>query len=522
MDFRKTFRPWNPQTYAHQTLTPAQVLPEDDLVFFLIELVPQLDLTPFYAYYERETRGAPPFDVAMMATLLTYSYCVGVFSSRRIAAACERNLAFLAIVGDQRPDFRTISDFRKIHEARFQDLFVEVLRVAGELGMVKLGNLALDGSKFRAHASRHKAMSYGYMKKEVERLQAEVAALLQQAEQIDAEQDAMLGSRRGDELPAELKRRQERLQAIEAAMRRLEQEAKDQAEVQRRERAEAEAQRQATGKKAGGRPPKEISDTPEERAQTNFTDAEAKIMKVSNKGFDYCFNAQAMVDGAHQIIVAAETCDAANDKEQAVPMADATLANLEAAGIEWPQGVAAKDTEPAVPMADDTLANLEAAGIEWPQGVAAKDTEPAVPMADDTRSSGEAIGIEQPQDQGQPATAGQTVAVAQRIPLNADNGYFSEGNVGGLEARGFDPHVATGRQKHNQPQAASASGPPPEEATVKERMAYKLRTKEGRACYAKRKQIVEPVFGQIKQGAASGSSCCAACKRSGRNGSWCV
>ena len=149
----------------------------------------------------------------MMATLLTYSYCVGVFSSRRIAAACERILAFLAIVGDQRPDFRTISDFRKIHEARFQDLFVEVLRVAGELGMVKLGNLALDGSKFRAHASRHKAMSYGYMKKEVERLRAEVAALLQQAEQVDAEQDAMLGSRRGDELPAELKRRQERLQA---------------------------------------------------------------------------------------------------------------------------------------------------------------------------------------------------------------------------------------------------------------------------------------------------------------------
>ncbi len=470
MEFRKTNRPWNPQTYAHQTLTPAQVLPEDDLVFFLIELVPQLDLTPFYAYYERETRGAPPFDVAMMATLLTYSSCVGVFSSRRIAAACERNLAFLAIVGDQRPDFRTISNFRKIHEARFQDLFVEVLRVAGELGMVKLGNLALDGSKFRAHASRHKAMSYGSVKKEVERLRAEVAALLQQAEQVDAEQDAMLGSRRGDELPAELKRRQERLQAIEAAMRRLEQEAKDQAEVQRRERAEAEAQRQASGKKAGGRPPKEISDTPEERAQTNFTDSEAKIMKVSNKGFDYCFNAQAMVDEAHQIIVAAETCDAANDKEQAVPMADAALANLEAAGIEWPHGVAAKDTEPAVPMADAT------------------------------RSSGEATGIEQPQDQSQAVTAGQTAAVAQRIPLSADNGYFSESNVGGLEARGFDPHLATGRQKHNQPQAASASGPPPEEATVKERMAYKLRTKEGRACYAKRKQIVEPVFGQIKQG----------------------
>jgi transposase len=467
MESRKTFREWKPEHYAHQAMTPAEVLPEDDLVFFLIELIPQLDLTPFSAYYERETRGAPPFDVAMMATLLIYSYCVGVFSSRKIAAACERNLAFLALVGDQQPDFRTISDFRKIHHQRFQDLFVEVLRVAGELGMVKLGNLALDGSKVRANASRHKAMSYGYMTKEVERLRAEVAALLQQAEQTDAEQDAMLGSRRGDELPEELKRRQERLQAIEEAMRRLEQEAKDQAEVQRRERAEAEAQRQASGKKAGGRPPKPISDTPEERAQTNFTDPTSKIMKVSNKGFDYCFNAQAMVDQAHQIIVAAETCDAANDKEQAVPMAEATVANLEAAGIEWP--------------------------------APAHTDEPAVLPAETTPASGEAAGLERPHDPDPSAVAGSPAAAA-RIPLSADNGYFSEANVGSLEARGFDPHIATGRQKHNPGAGPQAADPPPAGATVKERMAHKLRTRAGRARYAQRKQIVEPVFGQIKQG----------------------
>ena len=175
MESRKTFRDWSPKDYAHQPVIPAEILAEDDLVFFLIELVPQLDLTPFYAYYERETRGAPPFDVAMMTTLLVYSYCVGVFSSRKIAAACERNLTFLAIVGHQRPDFRTISDFRKIHLERFEDFFVEVLRFAAALGMVKLGNLSLAGSKFRANASRHKAMSYGYMTKEVERLRAEVA-----------------------------------------------------------------------------------------------------------------------------------------------------------------------------------------------------------------------------------------------------------------------------------------------------------------------------------------------------------
>jgi transposase len=434
MESRKTFRPWTPQDYARQTLIPAEILPEDDLVFFLIELIPQLDLDPFYAYYQRETRGAPPYDVAMMTTLLIYSYCVGVFSSRKIAAACERNLAFLALVGDQRPDFRTISDFRKLHLRRVQDLFVEVLRVAGELGMVKLGNLSVDGSKIRANASRHKAMSYGFMKQEVERLRSEVAALLQQAEQADAEQDAALGSRRGDELPEELKRRQQRLQAIEAAMRRLEQEAKEQAEHQRRERAEAEAQRQAEGRPARGRPPQVISEEPEDKAQTSFTDPESKIMKVSNKGFDYCFNAQVVVDEAHQIILAAAVSAAANDKQQGLPMGAATLANLEAAQIERPQ------------------------------------------------------------------ESGATEGDCPPIPLSGDNGYFSEDQVKGLEAQGFDPHIATGRQKHHQVGVAEAAGPPPAGATVKERMAHKLRTKEGRACYAKRKQIVEPVFGQIKQG----------------------
>ena len=441
MESRKTFRDWSPKDYAHQPVIPAEILAEDDLVFFLIELVPQLDLTPFYAYYERETRGAPPFDVAMMTTLLVYSYCVGVFSSRKIAAACERNLTFLAIVGHQRPDFRTISDFRKIHLERFEDFFVEVLRFAAALGMVKLGNLSLAGSKFRANASRHKAMSYGYMTKEVERLRAEVADLLKQAEQTDAAQDAMLGSRRGDELPEELKRREQRLQVIEAAMRRLEQEAKEAAEVQRRERAEAEAQRQAREKKRRGPEPQPISDAPAEKAQTNFTDPDAKIMKTSNKGFDYGFNAQAVVDEAHQIIVAAELSAAANDKQQAVPLADATLANLQAAGIERPV-----------------------------EGCPSETAE------------------------------GETEMKPKAIPLSADNGYFSESNVGDLETRGFDPHLATGRQKHNQPPAKESSSEAPKAATVKERMTAKLRTEKGRACYAKRKQIIEPVFGQIKQG----------------------
>jgi len=195
---RKKYRPWNPEAYAQQAFSPADRLPEDDLVFFLLDIVAQLDLDAFYASYEVETRGQPPFKPSMLVCLLLYSYCVGVYSSRKIAKACERNLAFLAIVGDDRPDFRTISDFRKGHLQLLAELFVQVLQLAAEAGMVRLGNVAFDGSKFTGQASRHKAMSYGYMIKEEARLKDEIKALLEQADKTDAEEDAVHGSRRGD------------------------------------------------------------------------------------------------------------------------------------------------------------------------------------------------------------------------------------------------------------------------------------------------------------------------------------
>jgi transposase len=280
----KTYRPWNPDHYRQESHSPAAKLPEDDLVFFLLDTVPHLDLSRFYAPYEDETRGAPPYDPKMMVCLLLYAYCVGVFSSRKIARACERNLAFIAIVGKDRPDFRTISDFRKLHLQAFLDIFVEVVRIAAEAGLVKLGNVSTDGTKVQGNASRHKAMSYGYMKKEVERLREEIEALVTQAYQQDAEDDAALGSRRGDELPAELARREDRLATIEAAMRRLEARAKAEAEAERTRRAEAEAERQRTGKKRRGRAPKEVDETPLDKAQMSFTDPELHIMKTNNKG----------------------------------------------------------------------------------------------------------------------------------------------------------------------------------------------------------------------------------------------
>jgi transposase len=446
---RKKYRPWKPEAYAVQAFTPAERLDQGDLVFFLLEAVPRLDLKAFYASYEVETRGAPPFDPAMMACLLLYSYGVGVYSSRKIATACERNLAFLAIVGDDRPDFRTISDFRKEHLGALPGLFDQVLGLAAELGMLGLGKLAFDGSKIKANASRHKAMSYGYMKKEKARLRAEIEALLKQAQETDAQEDAALGSRRGDELPAELARREGRLETIAAGMKRLEEHAKAEAEAEQQRRAEAEAQRERAGQKRRGKEPKPISAEPADKAQTNFTDPEMKIMPQSNKGFDYSGNAQVSVDAMHQIIVACFVTSAANDVQQAVPLAQATLDNLERAGVGLPQG-----------------------------------------------------------GDGQ----------ARKIAALADTGYFSAAAVAGLEGLGFDPYVATKRQKHHEvegPCEALAAA-----ATARERMAAKLRTPAGKAVYARRKVIVEPVFGQVK--GARGFRAFSLRGAEKVNGEWCL
>ncbi len=334
---RKTYRQWDPEAYRHHAHAPDAKLPEDDLVFFLLDVVPHLDLSKIYAPYEDQLRGAPPFDPRLMTCLLLYAYAVGVYSSRKIALACERNLAFLAIVGDDRPDFRTISDFRKLHQEAFAELFLQVLQLAHEAGLVQLGLWATDGSKVPGNASRHKAMSYDHLHKESVRLQAEIADLLTQAQQLDSAEDAVLGSRRGDELPAELRFREQRLAKIQQAKARLEEQARAAAEAERERRAQADAERQQQGRQASGRPPAPVSEVPEAKAQTNFTDPELKMMPQPNKGWEYSGNAQVVVDDACGIIVACDVVMQTNDKQQAVPMAQQALANLEAAGIERPR-----------------------------------------------------------------------------------------------------------------------------------------------------------------------------------------
>lgn len=323
----KTYRPWSPN---QQYLLPPSVqdwLPGNDLVYFLLDTVNELDISAIIRVYEQETRGFPPFHPRMMVALLLYSYCRGIFSSRKIMHACQERLSFKVIVGDDTPNFRTISDFRKLHLAKLQQLFVQVLQLCREAGLVKLGHIALDGTKVKANASRHKAMSYGRMKQEEKRLTEEIKQLLERAESIDEQEDAAYGvDCRGDELPEELSRRQSRLKRIQEAKKALEAKARAAAAEARKQQEEQDAHNADKPKR--GRRRKAVSEVPADNKQYNFTDPESSIMKANNKGWDQCGNAQAAVDSKNQIIVACDVTNESNDKQQFVPLLEQAEENI--------------------------------------------------------------------------------------------------------------------------------------------------------------------------------------------------
>jgi transposase len=409
----KTYRDWSPDQSYLLPPSPHDWLPEDDLVYFLLDTIATIDLAAIFAHYERESRGRPPFHPRMMVALLLYCYATGTRSSRKIMRRCRTDVACRIIVGDDIPDFRTISDFRKTHLARLEALFVEVLKLCALAGLAKVGTIALDGTKVKANASRHKAMSYERMKQEEERLKEEVARLLAEAETTDAAEDVAHGpDRSGEGLPAELARRQSRLAAIRRARAELEERA-------RKEATDEAARREAEGKAPPKTAPADAVPGPKD--QINFTDPESRIMPASNKGWDQCGNAQAVANEA-QVILAADVTDQTNDKRQALPMMDQARENLDAAGVRRAIG----------------------AGL-------------------------------------------------------MDSGYYSENNTAELERRGIDPYVATARLKHHEEIPPVPRGRIPDGLTAKQRMARKLRTKKGREKYARRKAIIEPIFGQMKQ-----------------------
>jgi transposase len=394
-------------------------LPADHPARWVDDLVEHgLDLAPFYDDYI-EARGAPRYDPRLMLKLLIFGYSNGITSSRALERRCHHDVAFMFLTAQAAPDFVAISRFRKRHLTAFTALFTQALSLCAQAGLVSLGRVALDGSKIRASASRHRAMSYDRMVRAEGELAAEVEALLADAERTDAAEDAVHGDRRGDELPAELARREGRLAAIRKAKSDLEAEhvakARAKAEQAATKRGGGEAEVAAAGDEA------EAAAVVPPKTQRSFTDPDSRIMKTSDGSFHYCYNAQTVVDEDSQVILST------------------TLVPSGADNPELPGAL--------LDLAD----SLQAAGIE-----------------------------ELPET------------------LLADAGYFSESNVEAVTEAGIDPLIATGRQKHGETPPAAPRGGIPKGLTPKQRMTRKLRTKKGSADYARRKAIVEPVFGQMK------------------------
>ena len=302
----KTFRPYDPEQILVLPPSLNEWLPKHHLVYFVSDVVESLDLSAIHASYEEE-RGYPPYHPQLMTKLWLYAYACGVRSSRKVERATREDVAFRVLCAGNEPDFRTLAAFRRRHLEALGSLFVKVLQLCRVAGLAKLGHVAIDGTKVKANASKHKAMSYGRMRQEEARLRAEVKKMLAESEAIDTAEDAKYGAdRRADELPAELAYRQTRLKKIQEAKAALEQEAR--------------AARQRKGK--GRRTP-----TPE--AQRNFTDPESRIMLSGDQAFVQAYNGQLAVDADHQVIVAAVVVQASNDKQQLIPMVEAVADNCE-------------------------------------------------------------------------------------------------------------------------------------------------------------------------------------------------
>jgi transposase len=410
----KGFRAWK---IDEAQLLPPRVqdyVPKDHLSRLIVSLVREsLDLSGIVGSYASGL-GQPPFDPWMMTTLLLHGYASGIYSSRRIARAAVERADFMMIVACDPPDFRTISEFRRRHLKALAALFVQVLKLAEKAGLVKLGHVALDGTKIKANASQHKAMSYDRMKKREAELKAEVDRWLEAAEAADREEDKLYGERRGDEMPDWVADKEKRLQKIRAAKAELEAEARASAAAEMKARSEAEERRKTEGHKKSGRKAAPAKQEPDGKAQRNFTDPESRVLKTKD-GYIQGYNAQAAVDGDHQIIVAQTLTNSSSDQAQLAPLLNGIKTNL-------------------------------------------------------GRNPDE---------------------------VSADAGYCSDANLHTIKRRRIDGYIATGRQKHGTSSATAKKSFPAGSLIAK--MSTKLKRAGYRSRYRLRKQIVEPVFGQIKQ-----------------------
>ena len=412
----KTYRPYEPDQILLLPPSLKEWLPTGHLAHFLADTVERLDLSAITSVYEREKRGYPPYHPVMMTKVWLYAYSVGLSSSRKVERLVIEDVAFRMLAANNRPDFRTLADFRKRHLGALHGLFHQVLKLCQKAGLVKLGHVAIDSSKMKANASKHKAMSYARMKDELDRLLKEdIKRWFDECDRVDAEEDKLYGpDKRGDELPKELQDPETRKKKIEEALKELEREAKEESEARDKK---IEALRKEDPEAAGKL--KKKSPTPDPKAQKNFTDPDSRIMPAPGErtSFIQAYSCQAAVDDKAQIIVAADVTQQSADNDFAVPM------------------------------------------------------------------------------------VGQVAANTGRFPQKTtmDAGFFSGKAVRDLEAFGVDPYICPDRVKHGDRRSVAPRGRIPAGLSMKERMRRKLSTKRGRAIYALRKGVVEPVFGQIKQ-----------------------
>jgi transposase len=390
-------------------------LPEEHLARFVVDIVDRLDLSGVTSQYRG--RGSDAYHPALLLSLLIYGYATGVYSSRRIRQATFDSVAFRYIAADQHPDHDTISMFRQRFLPQLKALFVQVLVLANEMKVLRLGKISLDGTKVQANASKHSALSYGHALKQEEQLRAEVAELFRLAQQADAAETP-----EGMSVPEELARREQRLKAIEAAKAKIEARAQERFQREQaddeQKRMQRQMQEQSTGKKPRGREPPPPQAGPRQTDQINLTDEESRILPASGGGFTQGYNAQLAVDVDSLLIVGHGVVQAANDKQQVKPMLE--------------------------------------------------------------------------QLQTLPASMGKIDT------LIADAGYFSATNVDACVQTRVEPLIATGREAHHRSLWAQDAPVESEPATNVDRMRRRLRGKEGRALYAKRKCTVEPVIGIIK------------------------
>jgi len=499
----KTFRHYDPEQVHLLPEDPRTWLPDGHLVFFIDDVVDRLDLSAITRPYEAEERGYPPYHPVMMVKILLYAYCVGVFSSRKIMHRLHEDVAFRILSGDNQPDFRTVSEFRKRHLAALEGLFDQVLRLCMEAGLVKLGHVSIDGTKVMANASRHKAMSYGRMKKELDRLRAEAKALLAEAERVDTEEDAIYGDKSGFEMPealADPKRRRKIIEEALAAVRRT--------DAERAQDAEAEAKGAEEGDKEStpkdGTPPGGDEASPDAEAEPFTGLPEGELLEELERRTG---RMERILGGKHALE------ERAREKAEGKESGDTPPgAGVEASGQNSPpEGETSEEradgaqghpmpkdkdqynfTDPESRIMPDS--GNKKAFIQGYNGLLVADEENQIIVATGVvPTSADCPQLPDMMDRMEEALG------KRPKKLSGDTGFYSERNVDYLRQRGIDAYIPPEKQKHAYMAPKAPRGRIPKGLSQPDRMRRKLRTKAGKKVYSRRKVIVEPPIGQIKQ-----------------------